>query len=113
MNNPKQPSPLNPLTEKELLIHAYMKNGGQMFFIRNLDTYRDGGTIVIETSVPKIQFFIHHINSTLHSAYPPTNQNRIDDKEIIAFFLHRLDRYKDHLTHNLTKISEIQKFLHP
>lgn len=97
--------------DKEALICAYMKNGGQSFFIRNMDSYRDGGTLVFETTQPNVNFYVHHQDTTLHTGYPPMGHNKITNKEIIAYFKHNLDRYKENLERNINKLNQIDKYL--
>ena len=69
------------------------------YIITRIDSYRDGGTKVIETT--KESFFIHKHSNTLHSGYPTTLWNQVHDKEVIDHFNHRLNRYRDSLLNKI------------
>ena len=66
----------------EELIKEYVKNGGVLWSIDNVDTIRDGGTgVLIRHPQSKLKpIYIHKDNWTLHSEYPPIDENIIIDE---------------------------------
>lgn len=79
---------------QEDLIREYTINGGQPWSLVTIDTYRDGGTKVLQTSIPKnaLKYYINNKTWTLHDAYPPDNSNIVTDKPTIAYIMfHRMN----------------------
>jgi hypothetical protein len=98
---------------QEELIKEYMINGGQSWSLITIDTYRDGGTKVLQTSVPKnaLKYYINHKTCTLHYAYPPDESNIIIDKSIIAYIMYRIDKYKEGIEYKMKEVLSIQENL--
>jgi hypothetical protein len=98
---------------QEDLIKEYMINGGQTWSLVTIDTYRDGGTKVLQTSVPKneLKYYINHKTYTLHGAYPPDESNIITDKSIIAYIMYRIDKYKEDIEYKMREVLSIQENL--
>lgn len=99
------------MTNKESLVVSYLINNGKTFFIKNVDTYRDGGTTVFETTKPDVIFYMCPKTNNFHFNYPLENNNKITDKETIAYFLDRLNRFKQNLESKLYKAREVEKIL--
>ena len=53
---------IEDITLLQELIKEYMINGGQSWSLITIDTYRDGGTKVLQTSVPKnaLKYYINN-----------------------------------------------------
>ena len=90
--------------EKEELIKEYVLRGNPLFKIKDIHVIRDGGTIAFSYYGPNGHpFYIHKDDLTLHIAYPTTDENRITDKPTQAYFLDRLETYKDDCEFNFTR----------
>lgn len=105
---------------QEELITEYIKNDGQMWTISHIDSYRDGGTIVLQTTFGKfnersgnneLKYYIHHENWTLHNLYPPNNSNLITDKPTIAYIMYKIDKYQESIESKMRKIIQIKENL--
>ena len=95
--------------EKEEYIKEYVKEGGVLWSIYNISTIRDGGTIMlIRPPQSKLNpYYIHKDYWTLHSEYPPTDENLIDDKNEQYYIIDRLQRYKRDCEFNLHQVKNI------
>lgn len=95
--------------EKEQYIKEYVDKGGPLWSIYNISIIRDGGTIMlIRPPQSKLNpIYIHKDYWTIHSGYPTTNENLIDDKLEQVYILDRLERYKKDCEHNLKQIKTI------
>jgi len=95
---------------KDERIKEYAVNGGDLFIVNKIDSYRDGGTGIIGTS--KQDYFVHKDNHTLHSSYPPNDDNIIKDELLIEYLIYRTliytDRQFDACVRNNKFISEIR-----
>ena len=91
----------------EEYIKEYVKNGGDLFSIGNVETIRDGGTIEVHTLINKRVCCIHKDNWTLHSDYPPTDENMITDKATQVYIMDRLEKYRESCEFKLKQIKNI------
>jgi archaellum component FlaF (FlaF/FlaG flagellin family) len=73
-------------------IKQYVKNGGELFSVDSLDTIRDGGTIEIKTNQQK-KFWVHLTKHSVHSSYPPKDDNLVDDDLLLEYLFEKLDTY--------------------
>ena len=99
---------------QEELITEYIKNDGrgQIWTISHIDSYRDGGTIVLQTTGKnELKYYIHHENWTLHNLYPPNNSNLITDKPTIAYIMYKIDKYQESIESKMRKIIQIKENL--
>jgi hypothetical protein len=92
---------------KEEVIKEYVKNGGDLFSIGNVETIRDGGTIDVFTLINKRVCCIHKDNWTLHSDYPTTDENMITDKATQVYIMDRLEKYREDCEFKLKQIKNI------
>jgi hypothetical protein len=95
--------------EKEQYIKEYVEKGGPLWSIEKISTIRDGGTIML-IRPPQSRLnpiYIHKDYWTIHSGYPTTDKNLIDDKLEQVYILDRLERYKKDCEHNLKQIKTI------
>jgi hypothetical protein len=101
----------NKVMNKEELITEYVKNGGMLWSIDNISTIRDGGTIMIirHPQSRLIPLYIHKDNWTLHSEYPPTDENIIVDEPTKTYIFDRLERYKEDCEFKVKKVNNIIK----
>lgn len=74
-------------------IKEYLNNGGTLFNIHSIDYFRDGGTKALNITGNSKTFYIHKDDKTLHSAYPPSNENKIYDILEIEYIKDRLQTY--------------------
>jgi hypothetical protein len=95
--------------EKEGYIKNYVKEGGTLWTIHNISIIRDGGTIMlIRPPQSKLSpYYIHKDYWTLHSGYPTTDENLIDDKHEQYYIIDRLQRYKRDCEFNLQQVKNI------
>jgi hypothetical protein len=95
--------------EKEGYIKEYVKEGGVLWSIDKVSTIRDGGTIMlIRPPQSKLNpIYIHKDYWTIHSEYPTTNENLIDDKNEQYYIIDRLQRYKRDCEFNLHQVKNI------
>ena len=61
--------------DKQYLKQYLIDNDGEIFTVESIDTIRDGGTVVICTTIGK--FFLNKDSKTIHTDYPPTEENKI------------------------------------
>ena len=96
---------------KEELIKEYVKNGGMLWSIHNVDTIRDGGTgVLIRHPLSKLKsIYIHKDNWTLHTEYPPTNENIIVDELTKTYIFDRLEGYRKDCEFKVEQINGIIK----
>lgn len=95
--------------EKEQYIKEYVTNGNPLFTFEKVSTIRDGGTIIlIRPPQSKLNpFYIHKDNWTLHSDYPTTDDNIVDDEPTKIYVMDRLERYKKDCEFELKQINFI------
>lgn len=98
---------------EESRIKQYIVNGGYLFTVKRIDSYRDGGTGVVETNYNN--FYIHQKNNTIHSSYPPSAENILKDDLLIEYLLERIkiyiDRSEDSVRRNRTLLNDINNAL--
>ena len=95
--------------EKESYIKEYVKNNRILWSIDNISTIRDGGTIMlIRSPQSKLNpIYIHKDNWTLHTEYPPTDENIIVDELTKTYIFDRLEGYKKDCEFNLQQVKNI------
>jgi len=95
--------------EKEGYIKEYVKEGGVLWSIYNISTIRDGGTIMlVRPPQSKLNpIYIHKDYWTLHSGYPTTDENLIDNENEQYYIIDRLKRYKRDCEFNLHQVKNI------
>jgi len=86
----------------EKTIIEYVKNGNRLHGIHNVDTMRDGGTIILESYMNhRPKFYLHKDNFTLHSSYPVSDDNLITDKPTKVYIMdcvnNLMERKKDEI----------------
>lgn len=85
---------MNIVTEEE--IREYIINGGEPITVHNIDTLRDGGTVVIECGYPtKFKYYLHQDDYTIHTGYPTTQDNKLTDDFLKRYLIHRMKTYRD------------------
>lgn len=100
------------MTEEQMI--EYIKSGGKTIMIRLIDTLRDGGTTVIDTTQGK--YYIHQTTKTIHTNYEPNDSNLVTNKLLIEYLIDRIDNYIQHQEEDvkrnkklLQEIKNIQK----
>ena len=95
-------------TVKEEMIIRYVKNGNRLHGIHNIDVIRDGGTIVLESYLGnRPKFYLHKDNLTLHSNYPPDENNIIEDVPTNVYIMDCLKKLLVRKTDELKRIESI------
>lgn len=106
---------------QEELIREYINNGGKLWILESIDTYRDGGTNVIITNMNEpesrggtIKYYIHKNNWTIHYTYPNYTlvnnvESIITDKPTLAYIMERVDKYQKDLEFKLNQINLIKE----
>jgi hypothetical protein len=88
----------------------YVVNGGKLFTIKTIDTIRDGGTKVLDTTGGK--FYINKDSKKFHSGYSPSDENLITDFLLIEYLIERIESYikrsEDELNWDKNLLIEIQ-----
>jgi hypothetical protein len=80
------------MTDKR--IKEYLEKGGRLFQVTKMDSYRDGGTKVIETTYGgDKKFFIHMDNNTIHTYYPCTDESLLQDELLKEYIIERINTY--------------------
>jgi len=75
-------------------IKEYLKKGGRLFQVTKMDSYRDGGTKVIETTYGgNKKFFIHMDNNTIHTYYPCIDESLLQDELLKEYIIERINAY--------------------
>jgi hypothetical protein len=72
-------------------IKEYVVNGGKLFTIKTIDTIRDGGTKVLDTTGGK--FYINKDSKKFHSGYSPSDENLITDFLLVEYLIKRIETY--------------------
>ena len=85
------------MTQEEII--QYLRQGGENFYIKSVDTIRDGGTKVIETD--KSGFYVDKNTNQYHNNYPTNSSNLITDGLTIKFLTHTLEKYIKNCEHKL------------
>lgn len=96
------------MTEEQM--KEYVVNGGKIFTIKTIDTIRDGGTKVLDTTGGK--FYIHKDSKKFHSGYSTSEENLITDFLLIEYLIERIETYikrcEEDVEHNKNLLIEIQ-----
>jgi len=96
------------MTEEQM--KEYVVNDGKLFTIKTIDTIRDGGTKVLDTTGGK--FYIHKDSKKFHSGYSPSDENLITDFLLIEYLIERIESYikrsEDELNWDKNLLIEIQ-----
>jgi hypothetical protein len=96
------------MTEEQM--KEYVVNGGKLFTIKTIDTIRDGGTKVLDTTGGI--FYINKDSKKFHSGYSPSNENLITDFLLIEYLIERIESYikrsEDELNWDKNLLIEIQ-----
>ena len=99
------------MTEEQ--IKEYVVNGGELFTIKTIETIRDGGTKVLDTTGGK--FYVHKDTKKFHSDYKPSDENLITDFLLIEYLTELIERYikrcENDVRWNKNLLIEIQKLL--
>ena len=91
----------------EELIREYLRNGGTLLNVTQVDSYRDGGTKVIECNyATPIRYYIHKDDWTLHSSYPTTNENLVTDDFLKKYLIHGMKKHAQNLYNNVLRIED-------
>ena len=87
---------MDRVTEDE--IKDYLKNGGQLLKVVKMDSYRDGGTKVIECNyATPVKFYIHQDTWTIHNDYPVTEENEIKYDFLKRYLITEMKNHMQHL----------------
>jgi hypothetical protein len=94
-------------------IKEYIKRGGKVFYITKIDTLRDGGTMVIKTSLgDDSSFYVSPRGRIVHSQYPLNDENMLRDKLLQIYLLDRLETFlkleEDAVEHNKNMFREVK-----
>jgi hypothetical protein len=96
------------MTEEQM--KEYVVNGGKLFTIKTIDTIRDGGTKVLDTTGGR--FYINKDSKKFHSGYSPSDENLITDFLLIEYLIERIESYikrsEDELNWDKNLLIEIQ-----
>lgn len=93
------------LTEK-----LYIEAEHVPFTIDLVELIRDGGTIAIRTKhgFPyNPPYFIHKDEASVHSAYPPTAENKITDKLVLDYIRMQYAKYLEKKEQELNRAVNI------
>lgn len=71
----------------------YIANGGEIFRIISIDTYRDGVTKKIITT--KGHFYVHKKYKTFHTEFSTTSNNLLKNDLLIEYLLKKIEKYLD------------------
>ena len=85
------------MTQEEII--QYLRQGGENFYTKSVDTIRDGGTKVIETD--KNKFYVDKNTNQFHNNYPTNSENLITDNLTIKFLTHTIEKYLEGCEHSL------------
>ena len=100
------------MNKGEELIKEYVKNGGRLFTINNIGTYRDGGTKIIDCN-NSYTFYIDKNVKSFHLSYPTISENEITDKLLINYLIDRINSYvnkcEDQVKFNKNLLEEISQ----
>lgn len=94
---------------EELQIKEYLESDKKNFLVKNVDTIRDGGTKVIETTGE--DFYVDKNHQTLYSSYPLSEDNKIEDSSTIYYLCHKLERHIEKLELEIQTTKDIIKNL--
>lgn len=86
-------------------ILQYIGSGGELFSVTRIDTYRDGGTTVIQTT--RGQYFIDKRTKAFHSNYPLKDDNLILDPPLKAYLIDRIERFVSTEKRNVIQFEDL------
>ena len=93
---------------KEKYIKEYVKTGKRLHGIHNVDTIRDGGTILLESYLnDRPKFYLHKDKFTLHSGYPTTDENIITDTPTKVYVIDCVETYLKRTKEHVLRIEKI------
>ncbi len=92
-------------------IKNYVINGGVLFFIDGVNSIRDGGTLILTTTVKDKCFYIHKDDWTFHAGYPATDENIINDYPTKVYLTDRLEKYRSNCEFELGRANRILNML--
>lgn len=92
-----------------LQIMEYLQSNKKPFDVKNVDTIRDGGTKVIETTGE--DFYVEKNHQKLYSSYPLSEDNKIEDSSTIYYLCHKLERHIEKLELEIQTTKDIIKNL--
>ena len=96
------------MTEEQM--KEYLVNGGKLFTVTSIDTIRDGGTKIIETT--KEDYYINQYSKRFNYDYPPSKKNSITDFLLIEYLIDRIKTYikrsEEDVERNKNLLIEIQ-----
>lgn len=88
-------------------IKSYLTRGGLLINVTNVDSYRDGGTKVIECNyATPIKFYIDKDKWTIHNDYPTSEKNLVSDEFLKKYLIYGIKNYKDKEYNNVLRIEE-------
>ena len=99
-------------SKREARIKIYLNAGGTIIRINSIDTYRDGGTRVIETGRNdcegnKIFYYIDKDAKTLHYDYPTKMTNQINDLYLEAMLQEAIESYVNRIVGESNRASTL------
>lgn len=95
----------------EVNIRKYLDIGGKLFRVKDIDSYRDGGTGVITTTCGI--FFIHQKNNTVHTGYPPTDDNLITYDVEKEYLIEQVQIFIDRKQEGVIRHMNLLKSINP
>lgn len=86
-------------------INTYLSSGGKLFNVLSIDIIRDGGTKAIKTT--QGIYYIDKKSYNIHSAYPTSDENLINDSSHKKYLIERIESYLIKCESNLKRNKEI------
>lgn len=96
------------MSNREELIKQYILDGGEIFSVKKINSYRDGGTKIIELSDGR-SFYIDKDMQDLYSDYPL--KTRVLDLRFQAMLLERMEKYLSVLEWDVRTVKSMINFL--
>ena len=97
------------MTDNE--IREYLDKGGNLFSVRKIDFYRDGGSVLVELSNKNI-YYITNDYKYVCKTYPPKEENQINgDTLLIKYLKHRIESFVSTMEDNLSRYKTVLKEL--
>jgi hypothetical protein len=79
------------------IVKEHLSNGGKLITVTKVDSYRDGGTKVIQCGyATKTYYYIDKNNYTIHTGYPTTEDNIVPDSNLKQYIISELLQYNKH-----------------
>lgn len=94
-------------------VTEYIRNGGKIFYISHIETYRDGGTKIIHfiNSGGIKPIYVDKNTNQFHHDFPTTKENVISDELLIAYLIDRLTAYVNRLQHEIVSSEKLLTIL--